>query len=212
MNPFKEKGYYLFKDFFSAEQVEEMYEVYNKAFKEDKLVYEKDVHFGNKVYAARRSNLNDGLSKFYDFATEKLQNHLGTKLAKTYHMGRIYTGYGGTMKMHIDRAPCEISITFTIAHNQNNWPITVGTGDNSIAIETPPGSALLYAGDKLYHRRDENTFNTIQYQHYMHWVDTSSECGSLISLFPESERGSDTLFSLNWKQLKSNYGVPVIDV
>lgn len=212
MNPFKEKGYYLFNDFFSKSQLDEMYNIYNNMYVSNKLQLEVDGLFDFKVYAAKRSKYYDELNSYYDYATTLIEDLLDTKLIKTYHMGRVYTGSGGHMNEHIDRAPCEISLTFTIAHNKKNWPITLNIDDNDIVVETPPGSALLYAGDKIAHRRDANKFNSVQYQHYMHWVDFNSESGSLIYQFEQDQRGSSDLFFAPWDELKATNKVPVINV
>lgn len=213
MNVFEEQGYYLIENFFSREQVADMYNIYNELYNSGKLTYEHDVLFRDvKVYQAMRDRFYDYFQSHYDYATNKLSYLMGTELVQTYQMGRVYTS-GTSMKAHIDRVPCEVSITFTIAHNKVNWPIHVlNKKGEPVKVETPPGSAMLYAGDKALHWREMNTYNDIQYQHFMHWVDKSTEQGSLLSLFDRTMRASGQQWPSDWKKLVSDKKVPVIDV
>lgn len=69
------------------------------------------------------------------------------KLYPTYAYWRYYV-FGGTLKKHIDRPACEISVTACIK-KYDNWPITI----EKTSFELEEGDALLYAGYDQKHGR-----------------------------------------------------------
>lgn len=115
----------------------------------------------------------------------------GLKLHPTYAYARWYQP-GETLKIHTDRAACEISVTLTLDFDGESWPIYVGrpskekteyarTDNNNISvyakdvgkIETKPGDAVLYKGTEMYHWRDEYTQGKWQAQVFLHYVDAN---------------------------------------
>jgi predicted 2-oxoglutarate/Fe(II)-dependent dioxygenase YbiX len=115
----------------------------------------------------------------------------GLKLYPTYAYARWYQP-GETLKIHTDRAACEISVTLTLDFDGESWPIYVGrpskaeteyarTDKNNILvyvkdvgkIKTKPGDAVLYKGTEMYHWRDEYTQGKWQAQVFLHYVDAN---------------------------------------
>lgn len=115
----------------------------------------------------------------------------GLKLHPTYAYARWYEP-GEQLKIHTDRAACEISVTLTLDFDGESWPIYVGKpskeetkfariDSNDILvyakdvarIETNPGDAVLYKGTEMYHWRDEYTQGKWQAQVFLHYVDAN---------------------------------------
>lgn len=115
----------------------------------------------------------------------------GLKLHPTYAYARWYQP-GETLKIHTDRAACEISVTLTLDFDGESWPIYMGkpskaeteyarTDKNNILvyakdvgkIETKPGDAVMYKGTEMYHWRDEYTQGKWQAQVFLHYVDAN---------------------------------------
>lgn len=162
MNHFYEYGYYLLSDFFTQEEVNKMYDVY----------ITKDDSY---------------MSKMFIVAQDRLEGLLDTKLLPNYHTGEIYRD-DKTIDDHVSGAPCEIALTFTIAHNGKNWPIILNTRKGLKSIITKPGDALIFKGCDIPYSREINTFNDMQIQYYMYWNDINSELGSFLRHFTKEER------------------------
>lgn len=115
----------------------------------------------------------------------------GLKLHPTYAYARWYQP-GETLKIHTDRASCEISLTLTLDFDGESWPIYMGKptkeetefsrtdARNNLVyakdvakIETKPGDAVLYKGTEMYHWRDEYTQGKWQAQVFLHYVDAN---------------------------------------
>lgn len=115
----------------------------------------------------------------------------GLKLHPTYAYARWYVP-GETLKIHTDRAACEISVTLTLDFDGDSWPIYMGRpskietdvsridknnllvyAKDVAKIETKPGDAVLYKGTEMYHWRDEYTQGKWQAQVFLHYVDAN---------------------------------------
>ena len=98
-----------------------------------------------------------------------MENETGKKLLPTYAFWRCYTKYS-TLKKHVDRPPCEISVTVNINGDGTAWPIFMkGTPLN---LET--GDAAIYLGCEIEHWREEFK-GDYQFQAFLHYVDAEGE-------------------------------------
>jgi predicted 2-oxoglutarate/Fe(II)-dependent dioxygenase YbiX len=113
----------------------------------------------------------------------------GKRLLPTYAYARLYRP-GEELKIHTDRAACEISVTITLGFEGEVWPICVGDyaeegvgkqvvthqGDtrwlvNDSSIKMQPGDALLYRGMDKVHWREKYVEGEWQAQVFLHYVD-----------------------------------------
>jgi predicted 2-oxoglutarate/Fe(II)-dependent dioxygenase YbiX len=120
-----------------------------------------------------------------------IENASGLKLHPTYAYARWYQP-GEKLKIHTDRAACEISVTLTLDFEGDSWPIYVGKPSQEETeyaredknghlvyakdvgkIETQPGDGVLYKGTEMYHWRDEYTQGKWQAQVFLHYVDAN---------------------------------------
>ena len=120
-----------------------------------------------------------------------IENASGLKLHPTYAYGRWYQP-GETLKIHTDRAACEVSVTLTLDFEGEPWPIYVGKPskeetefsridkDGNLVhakdvgkIEAKVGDGVLYKGTEMYHWRDEYTQGKWQAQIFLHYVDAN---------------------------------------
>ncbi len=91
---------------------------------------------------------NDPLmTAFLDTKLPLVEKESNLKLFPTYAYWRYYV-FGATLKKHIDRPACEISITACIK-KYDNWPIIV----EGTSFELEEGDAILYAGCDQKHGR-----------------------------------------------------------
>jgi hypothetical protein len=93
-----------------------------------------------------------------------MEKNTGKKLFPTYSFWRLYTKYA-TLKKHVDRPSCEISVTVNIASDKD-WPIIIDGKE----MFTKPGEAIIYLGEKLFHERKEFTGDYC-IQTFLHYVD-----------------------------------------
>lgn len=87
------------------------------------------------------------------------------KLYPTYAYWRYYV-FGGTLKKHIDRPACEISITACIK-KYDNWPIII----EKTKFELEEGDAVLYAGCDQPHWRPGVYKGEGMAQVFLHYVN-----------------------------------------
>ena len=89
----------------------------------------------------------------------------GKELIPTYSFWRMYTRYGD-LPLHTDRESCEISVTFNISSDREDWPIFMSGNP----IYTKPGEAAVYLGREVPHERKEFEGNYCT-QCFLHYVD-----------------------------------------
>lgn len=96
----------------------------------------------------------------------------GKRLLPTYAYARLYAP-GEELKIHTDRAACEISATLTLGFDGDVWPIFMGDegGANASKIEMGVGDAVLYHGMTKYHWREPYKEGKWQAQVFLHYVD-----------------------------------------
>lgn len=118
-----------------------------------------------------------GGSVLFDSLLEQLVPNMekatGKKLYPTYAYARWYAP-GEELKIHKDRASCEISATITLGFEGGQWPIYVGSNsDKSDArqINMQVGDAVVYKGEELFHWREKYVEGQWQAQVFLHYVD-----------------------------------------
>jgi predicted 2-oxoglutarate/Fe(II)-dependent dioxygenase YbiX len=96
---------------------------------------------------------------------------LGKRLYPTYSYARLYKT-GEKLKIHTDRASCEISATLTLGFDGEPWPIFMGDEDkkNASKITMEVGDAVLYRGMEKHHWRKKFK-GKWQAQVFLHYVD-----------------------------------------
>lgn len=115
----------------------------------------------------------------------------GLKLLPTYAYARLYVP-GEELKIHKDRAACEISATLTLSFDGDPWPFYLGKKtdvDTGIKIEDEKkniifienlskivmnvGEAVIYKGCEMHHWREEYKEGQSQLQVFLHYVDAN---------------------------------------
>lgn len=95
-----------------------------------------------------------------------VEKETGLELYPTYIYGRFYQ-FGQTLKEHIDRESCEISMTVTLGFDSHyNWPIKM----RDVPIEIAVGDGVIYKGIEVPHSREafEGKWHC---QVFLHYVD-----------------------------------------
>ena len=87
------------------------------------------------------------MTALLDLKLPKVEEESNLKLFPTYTYWRYYI-FGATLKKHIDRPACEISVTACIK-KYDNWPIVI----NGKSFEIEEGDAILYGGCDQKHWR-----------------------------------------------------------
>ena len=95
----------------------------------------------------------------------KVEEQSSLKLFQTYAYWRYYV-LGATLKKHIDRPACEISVTACIK-KYDNWPITI----EKTSFELEEGDAVLYAGCEQKHGRPGTYKGEGMAQVFFHYVN-----------------------------------------
>jgi hypothetical protein len=131
----------IIKNFFSKEELEVLQKYcYNK------LNLNKDYELNAQSFSP--GWYNDALmNSFLETKLTKVETESNLKLFPTYAYWRYYI-FGATLKKHLDRPACEVSITACIKKH-DNWPLVIE--NNSFELEE--GDALLYAGCDQIHGR-----------------------------------------------------------
>jgi predicted 2-oxoglutarate/Fe(II)-dependent dioxygenase YbiX len=122
----------------------------------------------------------------------------GKRLHPTYSYARLYKT-GEKLKIHTDRASCEISATITLGFDSEAWPIYMGDeGEkNASKITMGVGDAVLYRGMEKHHWRKKFK-GKWQAQVFLHYVDADG---------PHKEWKFDKRPSLNLPQEELRYRV-----
>ena len=133
--------YKLIKNFFSKEELNILQKYcYNK------IDSNKDYILDWQSFSPAWYN-DPLMTSFLDVKLNLVETESNLKLFPTYAYWRYYV-FGATLKKHIDRPSCEISVTACIK-KYDNWPITV----EGTSFELKEGDADLYAGCDQKHGR-----------------------------------------------------------
>jgi hypothetical protein len=96
---------------------------------------------------------------------DKAEKISGLKLNETYAYWRYYI-HGSTLKNHVDRPSCEISISACIDNCGTKWPMHFN--NNWLNMEI--GDAIMYLGCEVLHGRKPFT-GVENPQVFFHYVD-----------------------------------------
>ena len=102
---------------------------------------------------------------------ESIGRQLGLELVPTYSYFRIYTT-GNKLDKHIDRPPCEISMTLCLSRDGESWPIFI----EGTPVYHDPGDLVVYRGCEMKHWR-EPFKGTKQAQMFLHYNDKNGPHG-----------------------------------
>ena len=98
----------------------------------------------------------------------RLEETISEKLIPTYSYARLYKN-GNVLEKHLDRPPCEISMTIQLGRSHHySWPIFIG-GDR---IDLAEGDAIVYKGTEVDHWREkcDGPKNYYSGQVFLHYV------------------------------------------
>jgi predicted 2-oxoglutarate/Fe(II)-dependent dioxygenase YbiX len=180
MNTFEISGYRHLTEFLDRDNCVELTEVLKRMVSEGKTKKDTQCPLSEAIHGAPA----------FDSLLEQLLPHFeeasGKRLYPTYAYARLYAP-GDELKVHTDRAACEISATLTLGFEGTPWPIymadkvaggkphTTEHGENwelgNISeISMDVGDAVIYRGmDKVHWR---NKFEgQWQAQVFLHYVD-----------------------------------------
>ena len=100
-----------------------------------------------------------------------VENIIDKKLHPTYSYARIYQP-GESLKPHIDRSSCEISVTVNVATVGEQSPIWMKYMDYSPkSFYLKAGDAVIYKGCESLHWREEFNSDQLNVQFMLHYVD-----------------------------------------
>jgi hypothetical protein len=100
-----------------------------------------------------------------------VQEITGKKLFPTYSFARVYLN-SDFLAPHIDRPPCEYSVTVNVAGIGKPWPIYMKPrGKEPIAFYLDPGDAVVYKGCEVVHWREKADGTEVTAQFMLHYVD-----------------------------------------
>ena len=151
-------NYKLIKNFFSEKELEVLKKYcYNRL--DHNKDYEIDHSFSPSWY---RDPL---MTALLDVKLPSVEKESNLRLFPTYAYWRYYV-FGATLKKHVDRPACEISVTACIK-KYDNWPIIVK--DTSFELEE--GDAVLYAGCDQKHGRPGMYKGDGMAQIFLHYVN-----------------------------------------
>ena len=105
------------------------------------------------------------MTAILDLKLSTVEEESGLDLFPTYAYWRYYV-FGATLKNHLDRPACEISVTACIK-KYDNWPLIVGTEE----IELEEGDAVIYPGCDQTHGRPGVYKGEGMAQVFLHYVD-----------------------------------------
>lgn len=184
----EEKGYIVLRRYIPQFIINRLYDYYNGNIKN---FYHGDegnnTKFITNAYVSDNNGVFTKLNKFYQYLTPRVEAVVGSKLRPTYNYGRVYTSDAYMIK-HKDRMQCEISMSMCVAHNGEPWPIYYEDKYGNVeAVTLRVGDCVIYKGCEVNHWREPNKSNTLQMQHFWHWIDTCSEIGSYMNEFSDKE-------------------------
>ena len=162
---FYKKGYLIVRGLISEDDAFKMHDHLNK--RDDGNLNDEQIEDTPSFYA------DELMQSMQIKLLPKIEEHTGLDLFKTYTYARIYKR-GDVLRIHRDRAACEISITIDLGGDP--WNIWVLDRDeNPKNIHLDPGDALIYRGCEIHHWRGKFE-GDIHAQVFMHYVDKYGPC------------------------------------
>ena len=157
---FYKKGYQIVRNLISEDSTFKLYDHLNTRI--DGNLQDNQVPETPSFYA------DELMQRIQIELLPKIEEHTGLELHKTYTYARIYKR-GDVLRIHRDRAACEISLTMNIGGNK--WAIWVLDRDeNPVKVDLNPGDALIYRGCEINHWRGKFE-GDVHAQVFMHYVD-----------------------------------------
>lgn len=161
-----DNNYLFVPDFMSTQEADSLY----KQFKKEAQLYP------NSFKADHDVPNSPSVFNYIPFVallcekTAHMNTLVGEKLLPTYSYARIYKN-NAELPKHIDRAPCEISVTVHLGGDGASWPVGFTKPDGSVVLkDLSPGQAVIYFGCISHHWR-EGAFNGQEYgQVFLHYV------------------------------------------
>ena len=151
--------YKLIKNFFSKEELNVF-----KKYCYNKLDLNKDYRLDSQSFSPAWYN-DPLMTSLLDTKLPLVEKESNLKLFQTYAYWRYYV-LGATLKQHIDRPACEISVTACIK-KYDNWPLII----EGETFELEEGDALLYAGCEQKHGRPDIYKGEGMAQVFFHYVN-----------------------------------------
>jgi hypothetical protein len=200
-------GYFNFNDVIPGFMIDGMFDWYSDH--RERFNWRSDDRPFDKTFTIDDTGLfNDApFIEYTDYIQAILENYLGHRLHPTYNMGRVYNK-GIKMEKHVDRAPCQVSITLPIAYRPMNWPINIDSKKGTREVQQHVGDMLLYKGCEVLHYRKENTIADIQYQHYFHFIDIDTEEGAYMYQFSDEHLLTPDFWPYSFTKMKQQGILP----
>jgi hypothetical protein len=107
----------------------------------------------------------------------EVEAYCNKELLPTYSYSRIYLEKD-TLKKHLDRDPCEYSVTINVASVGDTSPINTRYKSVEGTHELSPGDALFYKGCETEHWRDTLRPGQLVVQFMLHYVDKNGPWAS----------------------------------
>lgn len=148
---FDKDGYVVIKNFIGEELSQTLFE-YMKISTQVMILNNQDPYSSSTVPGCIGQRGLDSLIETI-LKTKKIdvENAVGCELYPTYSIGRIYTN-GNSLVRHVDRPPCEISVTIKLSDTKNyNYPFYID--GNEIILDD--GDAVIYKGVEIPHWRNK---------------------------------------------------------
>lgn len=104
-------------------------------------------------------------------AEKSVGETIGRELIPTYSYSRVYQP-GESLRPHVDRPACEISVTVNVATTGEFSPIYMQYGPHDpMNFTLNPGDAVIYKGCEAIHWRKQLKENQLNVQFMLHYVD-----------------------------------------
>lgn len=118
------------------------------------------------------------LEVFLQENVEVIEKIIGKNIIPTYSYARIYQP-GESLRPHVDRPSCEISVTVNVATKGDFSPIYIKYKDNeNVKYILNSGDAVIYKGCEATHWRDELKEGQLNVQFMLHYVDKNGHNAS----------------------------------
>ena len=139
---FDTNGYVVVKNFLGLELAETLFE-YLKFSTQVMILNNQDPHSSSTVPGCiGQRGLDSLIETILKTKKTDVENAVGCDLYPTYSIGRIYTN-GNSLVRHVDRPPCEVSVTVKLSDTKNyNYPFFID--GNEIILND--GDAVIYRG------------------------------------------------------------------
>ena len=183
---------------------------YNKAIKtygKDEVLNDPYRYGYYRTEASSKSYSGYGnliLEDLLQTLTPTVEDITQVQLNPSYSFFSVYQS-GDTLKKHIDRDYCEVSLSINLGRDQSNTPYPLYIEDQEVNLD--PGDGIIYQGNEYYHHR--NAFKgTYQCQAFLHWTSKQGEFKDILydgrnylGDKPIDDRGN----KINAKEISSKY-------